>query len=962
MLISAVFLYFYAIGFSTAQLQAPISLNVTNVTSSSISITYDVTKTTGLSHDVEVVSVNNLNDVRIWTTNKNRIELTGLRSNIAYSIRVRATNGTNIGNYSNVLYARTAPNGAGVIGNIATPTFITVFLEQVPGARSWVIEYSAENNDNVLSLKTSFSKGTQSLYIAILTGLTPNTRYVVRARVSRVLNTTYTLSQSPYGRYTNISTEKSSMFGRVTFVNRTLLNTDEYKTIVAKQLTAAYSALSADVSDVSIIEIEDSHTCHYELKVNDRSRRPSTSGLELNDTKIYSNSEIKFNSAGTNAYRWGYAHGSFTITSIIPSKSPCSDTDTRNLVFHSSSGRTSRITLPAAIDGQAQSLNLIQFNQNDVKANNKRVFEMESNSVYGIRYDYLIKICETSSAQSTKMYDRVYSSTASKEADKYTYIYTTAPGAINKNDVKIFPINKECTFSSCVVGFNVLRVQRANEYVFRVENMTLGAIITMAKSAFEIDSSKYIQVTTRPVKLNGNTTYNFVMRVKTLLANATNVSSRESTFSFFTGPPNPIQFYRIIEITDDQLTIEWSRSSYADGYEIYFRNTSTTHTLFVGDTTSVTINNLSFFVYIYNVTMIAKNGFGKSRMDLVSRTTKPWRFHNVTGVTFILTWSDPYSSPYTLSTDPQAFISVSGRTAHFSKLSPGVKYTVNVTYNETAGKSVLFFSTYQITDIIPPLLTITNVSNGYDIKISWPAVEGAIYYVLMYKRLSEEHYFNETTTRTELIISDVYGNSAYRAIAYTIGADTISAKKEIVFRTAILSPANLTVSNVTSNSFLVSWKSINGVLKYQVCIMIFIFQPTSITRVNTTLNKNNLIENLLPGVEYSISVVAEYPQSTSNLSTKYEVITAAKNPEVFRVDGVTNSTVSLSWVHRRTATSYRFENLNIKLLKMCVSKTGKAQISQDHVAFAVWFYDHEGLTITVPAVQLLIIFQQPDLL
>jgi len=46
----------------------------------------------------------------------------------------------------------TAPNGASILQTITTPTFITVFVEQVPGALAWEVEYS---NDSTTPLEAT---------------------------------------------------------------------------------------------------------------------------------------------------------------------------------------------------------------------------------------------------------------------------------------------------------------------------------------------------------------------------------------------------------------------------------------------------------------------------------------------------------------------------------------------------------------------------------------------------------------------------------------------------------------------------------------------------------------------------------------------------------------------------------------------------------------------------------------
>uniref|UniRef100_H2ZKK0 Uncharacterized protein n=1 Tax=Ciona savignyi TaxID=51511 RepID=H2ZKK0_CIOSA len=256
---------------------------------------------------------------------------------------------------------------------------------------------------------------------------TPNTRYRVRARITKILGTNFNSIQSPFGEYKNITTEKNSLFGRLTLLNRNLSNSDSNKATLSTELTAAFKNISSRVSDVKVVEIEAGNISHHEILVNDRSINPSTVNLLLNQPSLYTNQQIRFNAAGPNAYYYGFPRDP-TWLIYGSTVSSCQATDTRKWVFHSDNGIISSLQFEKTSDARFGSVLNLNFNKNNLTTVSGKtenvVFGMAPNSVYGIRFDYLVKFCPAD-GNNTMFYDRIFMSNASsvKEEDKYTITY-----------------------------------------------------------------------------------------------------------------------------------------------------------------------------------------------------------------------------------------------------------------------------------------------------------------------------------------------------------------------------------------------------------------------------------------------------------------------------------------------------------------------------------------------------------
>uniref|UniRef100_F6ZDM8 Fibronectin type-III domain-containing protein n=1 Tax=Ciona intestinalis TaxID=7719 RepID=F6ZDM8_CIOIN len=100
-----------------------------------------------------------------------------------------------------------APDGSRILNVITTPTFLTIFLEETPGATAWEVELNntITGTSRIISVPNGVSINTS--YVAIITSLHPNTPHTLRARVSQLNGvTSFTATQSPFGAQYFVST------------------------------------------------------------------------------------------------------------------------------------------------------------------------------------------------------------------------------------------------------------------------------------------------------------------------------------------------------------------------------------------------------------------------------------------------------------------------------------------------------------------------------------------------------------------------------------------------------------------------------------------------------------------------------------------------------------------------------------------------------------------------------------
>ncbi|XP_078488365.1 uncharacterized protein LOC100175634 isoform X4 [Ciona intestinalis] len=487
------------------QLPAPsrVTISVTSPTSFNVdfsnvvgAVEYKVTYTA--QHNPLVTA-----SVKVTTS---PVQVSNVANNINYNVVVQAINSSNkLGTKSSQVRARTAPDGSRILNVITTPIFFTIFLEETPGATAWEVEVidTITGTSRIISVPTGVPSNT--LYVAIITSLNPNTPHTLRARVSQINGvTSFTATQSPFGAQYSVRTDKISAFGRVVLLTKPYtsnLATDQaFINQTNAELLAAYKAISSNVEDVLMVEVANNSgnvLYHHEIVLSDRnasaaSVNPNITQLTLNDGTLYSGFLAAYDLARTPGYIFSYppfgppqASLSHRTDGIV---CPHLSIDEREwLLFTNIPGPEQTAIIGTNRNGQTSSGSTIIFSNDGVRASSSTTnyFTFTSNTIYGIKHRYTIKLCSSSNT-TAPVYDRVYEaafqSSLTTPSDKYTIFYTTAP---------ILPPS---SVSSAVItsgGINVVlpaSLARATQYSVTVGTNTA----TLAQT--DLDSSPSYQV------------------------------------------------------------------------------------------------------------------------------------------------------------------------------------------------------------------------------------------------------------------------------------------------------------------------------------------------------------------------------------------------------------------------------------------------------------------------------------
>ncbi|XP_078489230.1 uncharacterized protein LOC100178402 [Ciona intestinalis] len=502
------------------QVAAPENISVDKVGSTGFTVSFNGVPIAA-NYQVKVTAQHDSSDSEIFTIRassnaRQSYQIKGRKSNRNYIVQVRALDTRNTAsNYTTETgpYARTAPDGSRILNVITTPTFLTIFLEETPGATAWEVEVNdtITGTSRIISVPNDVPSNTS--YVAIITPLNPNTPHTLRARVSQLNGaTSFTATQSPFGAQYSVSTDKISAFGRVVLLTKpytTSLATDQvFINQTNAELLAAYKAISSNVEDVLMVEIQNNSgnvLYHHEIVLSDRdasaaSVNPNINRLTLNDGTLYSG----FLAAYDLARSPGYVYTNFpfkTTTRTLSYRNSgllCSPVhladDIREWVLFSQVPSPDKIaTILRGADGLIATSSIIEFLNGGVRepSSTTNYFTFSSNTIYGIKHRYSIKLCSSSNT-AAPVYDRVYEAVVTSAAsDRYTIFYTTAP---------VLPSS---SVSSAVItsgGINVVlpaSLARATQYSVTVGTNTA----TLAQTDLDSSPSYQISVPTPTIKL-----------------------------------------------------------------------------------------------------------------------------------------------------------------------------------------------------------------------------------------------------------------------------------------------------------------------------------------------------------------------------------------------------------------------------------------------------------------------------
>ncbi|XP_036431705.1 receptor-type tyrosine-protein phosphatase beta-like isoform X2 [Colossoma macropomum] len=397
--------------------------------------------------------------------------------------------------------------------------------------------------------------------------------------------------------------------------------------------------------------------------------------------------------------------------------------------------------------------------------------------------------------------------------------------------------------------------------------------------------------------------------------------------------PDIVQNLTVVNVTTSSVLLNWFKpvgeSSY---YRVQYDNFNKT----LNQTTQNTTINITDLIpgaqYMFRVFAVAADNSTEGNYGYISTYTKPEviRTLTVTEITttsLFINWTEPigqrsfFKVQWTCDNETSN-ANTSQTFFNITNLMAGVNYNLSVSAvardNSTEGKSFGLFSVYTKPDIVQNL-TVVNVTTS-SVLLNWIKPVGKnSYYRIQYDNFNKT--LNQTTQNTTINITDLIPGVQYMFRVFAVAADnstegsygniSIYTKPDIV--------QNLTVIGVTTSSVLLKWINPVGESSYYRVQYDNFNKTLNQTTQNTTIN----ITDLIPGVQYMFRVFAVAADNSTE--GNYGYISTYTKPEVIRtltVTEITTTSLFINWTEPIGQRSF------FKVQWTCDNETSNANTSQ----------------------------------
>nr|XP_039257795.1 fibronectin-like isoform X2 [Styela clava] len=844
----------------TFALDPPSNVTVTSIITDTFRVHFNQS-TTAISHEVKVQAKLLSEDIHLVNSSDNAVQITGLQSNVIYDVTVRSRDSAgSVSNYTEAVQAKTYPSGVQVIVSEPTQTVFTAFLEVVAGAREWSIQLL---NQRTNVTQEDIVNTTYKIY----KDLDADTTYSIRARVSKLDFSYLSETQSPYGNWTTATTKKLSLFGRVVLLGQSVLTVDQAKLQEwEKTLFDEYVKIQPQV--FSVKQLEDIKSTsdvlfHHEIFVNGTAI-PDLTTFQLNNSATIKNSVVVTDVNNNTQYGIYVDAGDLTkalqlhLHDDVAKCGTENTNDWRSFTLNRNDGKSSSINLITNSAEHRTDTNTI-FKFNDIKLfdpHSESIYtNMQPNSLYSIDQHYLIKMCQ-SSDKSSYLYSRRHGALFGNEATlayKNTFVHSTGP-----SQVDVSKITYEVSGDKKSIILKMRAIYRAHSYKFLIDGVSevnLG----------NLDSSRYVEAT-----LGGLSAFKEYCADVSYTINHpdwTQGTSSPTCYQFYSGSPNTTSI-RIVDVRSNSFKVSYRYKKYATSYIIKLSNETKLRKI-TTDQNFFVVNSGIEDGMTYNVSVATQNPFGVSEFSNI-KSTKFWSFHDITNNSIRLKWDNESTDfSYNIGVLETGQIYQSNTNDFLiSSLDPGKIYAINVTAIQLDESSLLLFTDSQIT--VPAIPTYLRISSKSEFKanIEWNSMDGVEEYLVDINGRGVIESMN-----TSLLSADFTG--LLSGAKYTIGVATRNAagksdRAVIEVLTHFAVPVNLSTTLVSSTSIDIKWSGINGANSYTIRAVGMSNGTEFIKDVNSSTPSVN-IQNLLPGLKYTITVFAKYDEGDSNNSeTHYQ--------------------------------------------------------------------------------------------
>ena len=440
--------------------------------------------------------------------------------------------------------------------------------------------------------------------------------------------------------------------------------------------------------------------------------------------------------------------------------------------------------------------------------------------------------------------------------------------------------------------------------------------------------------------LNGGQTYYIRMRIQS----SAGFSNYSETVIGITVPSVPNQ-PTATNVTTTSFTANWAAVTGATSYRLDVA-TNSTFTTFVtgyqdktvsGTSDSVTglINNTTYYVRVraVNASGISSNSFVLTQIININTPPTPSRptVTNVTATSFTANWlavTGATSYRLDVATDSTFtnFLTQYNNTIVYSTnlsvtgLTAGTNYWIRVRSENGSATSSSSSSLNQITAPLPPQNFSTSNITATSFFISWAPVNTATSYFLdvsansLFAGLFVPGYESRAINNNIENVTGLTEGVIYYVRVRAVNEGGASVYSLTFTQSTSVDLPNIPdapiISDITSNSFKVSWNTISNATNYRLDVSTdFTFNTNFVTGYNSKIvNINNdLVTGLNSGVTYYVRVRAQNTGGISASSVTSSQITIPSAPNLPTVTNITANSFTANWAAITGAVSYRID-------------------------------------------------------
>ncbi|XP_078282211.1 tenascin isoform X5 [Rhinoraja longicauda] len=360
-----------------------------------------------------------------------------------------------------------------------------------------------------------------------------------------------------------------------------------------------------------------------------------------------------------------------------------------------------------------------------------------------------------------------------------------------------------------------------------------------------------------------------------------NRESAPSTINVATDLDSPKNL-RVTQKTEDTITVEWNRPRAAiDRYFIIYVTASgeMNEVVVPADAVSYTLTRLKPAAE-YNIILIALRGNLKSVGSTTSASTgvgapRGLEFLSITDSTVSVRWDPPRVSvtSFKIMYEPTDGGVSNSMTVDGSKSQTLLRNLIPATQYEIKVLSIKDFEESEPTSGMvttaldsPSELRVVNATDSKALLAWRPSVAAVDEYVIVYSAHNGSPITKRVSgnlLRSEL--SRLLPGTHYRVLLYAVKGSLKSAVSDTTFSTAIDSPRDLRVSDVTMNDALVSWKPPQAhISSYILTIETEDGKVKKLEYFGAAESSYNLLE-LSPSVSYRVMLQAYAGSEHSNV-------------------------------------------------------------------------------------------------